>query len=101
MLDALSHEYVYQNTIIIMEGTILVPQYHIVGKFGGELNLVVWWYAFKSPNYFSHACTYADTVPYCQISPPVVKTSFWAKLPNLMTANISNYTPFMLTTALF
>ena len=31
---------------------MLLAYYRIVGKFGGELNLVVWWYAFKPPIFF-------------------------------------------------
>ena len=29
---------------------ILLLRYRIAGKFGGELNLAVWRYAFKPPN---------------------------------------------------
>ena len=45
----------------------LLIAYRIAGKFGGELNLAVWQYAFKPPNFFPRTCTYGDTVPYRQI----------------------------------
>ena len=41
--------------------------YCIAGKYGGELNLAVWWYAFQLPIFFPCACMYGDTVPYRQI----------------------------------
>ena len=78
-------------------------EYHIAGKFGGELNLAVWQYAvstakLKSTNFFP-ACMYVwryRTIPP-NLNPPIVsKALFGAKPSNLMTANISSYMVFAL-----
>ena len=67
--------------------------YRIAGKFGG-LAVCVKTAKLKSAKFFMRTCTYwrYRTIPPNLIPIMVLKTSFWAKPPNLMTANISGYT---------
>ena len=70
--------------------------YPIARKFGRELNLAVCVKTakLKSAKFF-YVCMYVwryRTIPPNLIPILVLKTSFWAKPPHLMTANISGYT---------
>ena len=77
--------------------------YRIAGKFWrgikfGGLAVCVKTAKLKSAKIF-YACMYVwryRTIPPNLIPIMVLKTSFWAKPPNLMTANISGYKVFHL-----
>ena len=65
------HTHSTNNRPVLLTTFTTLPKllYRIAGKFGGELNLAVWRYAYKlkSAKFFPRACTYGDTVPYHQI----------------------------------
>ena len=55
-------------------------EYRIAAHFGGELNLVVWQYAFQPPNFIPCACMYGNTIPYSQLNQPIMlKMQFGGK----------------------